>query len=161
MSATETVTVSVVLERRIPVSVWAHVLWVPVAVLPGVPDLAEGTALGVTDTGERFFAGPFAMELHRTDTATYRDNLATEAPRIWVAARPQADGSMPAIVGVTPDPAEGESYTEAGDDIVETVPMAPEIAGVLAAFIEAHHVERPFIKRKRRDWVSDEPDDMA
>jgi hypothetical protein len=32
---------------------------------------------------------------------------------------------------------------------------------VLAAFIEAHHVERPFIKRRRRDWVSDEPDDMA
>lgn len=161
MSATETILVGVVLERRVPVSVWADVLWLPVAVLPGAPALAVGTPLGTTETGERFFAGPFEMPLHRTDTATYRDNLATEAPRIWVAARPADDGSMPEIVGVTPDPAEGESYTEAGPDIVESVPMAPEIAGMLAAFVATHHVERPFIKRRRREWVSDEPDDMA
>jgi hypothetical protein len=159
--ATETMLVSVVLERRALASEWLDHAWLPVAVLPGAPDLAIGTPLGETDTGERFFAGAFTMELHRTDTATYRDNLATSAPRIWIAARPQQDGAMPVVVGVTPDPAEGESYTEAGADIVEHVPMAPEIASLLAEFIAAHHVERPFIKRRRRDWNADEPDDMA
>ncbi len=159
--ATEIVMVSVVLERRAAVSKWVDYLWLPVAVLPGAPEMAIGTKLGTTETGERFFAGSFAMELHRTDTATYRDNLATDAARIWVAARPAADGSQPVIVGVTPDPAEGESYTEAGDDIVEHVPMTADLVALLHAFIATHHVEREFIKRKRRRWVTDEPDDRA
>jgi hypothetical protein len=159
--ATETILVSVVLERRVARSIWVEHLWLPVAVLPGAPGIAPGTPLGATDTGERFFAGAFAMELHRTDTPTYRDNLATLAPRIWVATRQPVEGAMPVVAGVTPDPAEGESYTEAGDDIVENVPMPPEIAALLADFVATHHVERPFIKRKRRDWSAEEPDDMA
>jgi hypothetical protein len=159
--ATETILVSVVLERRVAVSQWADHLWVPVAVLPGDPAIAKGTALGATDTGERFFAGRFELDLHRTDTPTYRDNLASDDPRIWIAARAGSGPDVPEIVGVTADPAEGEAYTEAGDDIVEHVPMAPEIAGLLAEFIQAHHVERVFIKRKRRDWSAEEPDEQA
>ena len=50
---------------------------------------------------------------------------------------------------MTADPAEGEALTEPGTDVIETVPMPPEIQNRLAAFVEAHHVERPFIKRKR------------
>jgi hypothetical protein len=158
--ATETILVSVVLERRQAASQWIDHLWLPVAVLPGDPAIAPGTQLGTTSTGERFFAGAFALDLHRTDTPTYRDNLSSGDPRIWIAARGEPN-AMPEIIGVTADPAEGEAYTEAGSDIVEHVPMAPEIAAMLAEFIQTHHVERVFIKRKRRDWSSAEPDDMA
>ena len=159
MTATETMTVGVVMERRVARSAWVDHLWLPVAVLPGAPELADWTPLGQSDTGKRFFAGAFDLELHRTDTANYRDNLATGAPRIWVAAR--LSHSTPQVIAVTADPAEGEAFTEAGDDIVEHVPMAPEIAGVLAAFVAAHHVERAFVKRRRRRWDADEPDEMA
>lgn len=159
--ATETILVSVVLERRVAVSQWADYLWLPVAVLPGAPAIAEGAALGATDTGERFFAGSFQLDLHRTDTPTYRDNLASDDPRIWIAVRAGSGPDMPQIVAVTADPAEGEAYTEAGDDIVEHVPMAAEIAGMLAQFIQVHHVERVFVKRRRRDWSADEPDNQA
>jgi hypothetical protein len=158
--ATETIVVSVVLERRMASSQWIEHLWLPVAVLPGDPDIAPGTRLGETSTGERYFAGAAALELHRTDTPTYRDNLASGDPRIWIAARGEPN-QMPKIIAVTADPAEGEAYTEAGSDIVEHVPMAPEIAALLAEFIQTHHVERAFIKRKRRDWSASEPDDMA
>ncbi len=151
--------VGVVVERRRSRSPWVDVLWVPVSVLPGAPDLPPFTPLGGSETGARFYAGSFVMELHRTDTATYRDNLYTGAPRIWVALRLEGDGV--AVVGVTPDPAEGESYTEAGSDIVETVPMAAEIETLLAAFVAEHHVERVFVKRRRRRWASDEDEDMA
>lgn len=161
MTATATMQVGVVLERRIALSPWAEHLWLPVAVLPGAPALAPGAALGRTASGERFFAGVFALDLHRTDTATYRDNLASGIPRIWVAARLVPDAAIPAIVGVTADPAEGESYTEAGDDIVEHVPMAAEIAALLAAFVAEHHVERAFAKRRRRRWAGADADDGA
>jgi len=161
MTATETVTVGVVMERRAARSAWVDHLWLPVAVLPGAPGLAHWTRLGQSETGERFFVGAFDLALHRTDTANYRDNLETGAPRIWVAARLSGPGGQPEVIAVTADPAEGEAFTEAGDDIVEHVAMAPEIAGVLAAFVAAHHVERAFIKRRRRRWDAEEPDEMA
>ncbi|MCW3474159.1 DUF3305 domain-containing protein [Limobrevibacterium gyesilva] len=157
--ATATYLVGVVLERRKVASPWIDHVWLPVAVLPAAPDLAPLTWLGATDTGERFFAGGFEMDLHRTDTATYRDNLASGAPRIWVAARPPGNDGPPAVVGVTPDPAEGEALTEAGNDIVEAVPMPPEIEAVLIRFIADHHVERPFVKRKRDRWAGPEEDE--
>jgi hypothetical protein len=159
--ATETLLVSVVLERRVATSQWADYLWLPVAVLPGTPEIVPGTRLGATDTGERFFAGSFPLALHRTDTPTYRDNLASGDPRIWICLRPGSEAALPELVGVTADPAEGEAFTEAGSDIVEHVPMPVEIAAALAEFVQNHHVERAFIKRKRRDWSATEPDDRA
>ena len=50
---------------------------------------------------------------------------------------------------MTADPAEGEAFTEAGNDLVETVPMPAAIAETMDAFIAEHHVERPFFKRQR------------
>jgi hypothetical protein len=157
--ATASLRVSVVLERRRASSPWANEMWLPVAVLPDAPDLSPGTPLGVSETGERFFAGAFTLDLHRTDTATYRDNLASGAPRIWVAARLEAGAEFPAIVAVTADPAEGEALTEAGGDIVEAVPMPEQFAAVLELFVAEHHIERPFYKRKRDRWAHAEEED--
>ncbi len=156
---TTSLTVGVVLERRRARSPWVDVLWVPVAVLPGAPELAPFAPLGASATGERFYAGSATLELHRTDTATYRDNLFGAAPLLWVALRPSGD--RVAVVGVTADPAEGESWTEAGSDIVDTVAMPAEIETLLAAFVAEHHVERAFVKRRRRRWASDEDEDVA
>ena len=57
------------------------------AVLTGVPDTPPWTKL--SDDGERatFYAGAAEIELHRTETANYRDNLATGAPLLWVVLR--------------------------------------------------------------------------
>ena len=71
------------------------------------------------------------------------------SPKIWVSLR-RMDGEPPvSVIGVTADPAEGEAFTEAGDDIVEAVAMPAEIAERLAEFVQAHHVERDFYKRRR------------
>jgi hypothetical protein len=149
MTATEAYRVGVVVERRVAVSRWADHLWLPVGVLASPPDLPAWTPLGEHDGAERFFAGGFDLELHRTDTATYRDNLASGAPHVWIACRACVGEPPIEVVGVTADPAEGESYTEAGDDIVEQVAMPPELVEVLARFVAVHHVERQFVKRRR------------
>jgi len=52
---------------------------------------------------------------------------------------------------VTADPAEGEAFTDPGNDLIETVPMPVAIAATIGNFIAEHHVERPFIKRRRGD----------
>ena len=79
----------------------------------------------------------------------YRDNLASGAPSLWVVLR-RTEGDPPlTLFTVTADPAEGEGMTEAGDDLVETVPMPPSIQDAIAQFIAEHHVERTFSKRQR------------
>lgn len=151
----ERASVGVVISRRDSASPWVDAVWCPVAVLPDVPDIAPWTEIAAG----RFYAGAVEIALHRDATGYYRDNLASGDPRLWVAAR--AEGERPRIVAVTADPAEGESFTEAGDDIVEAVPMPGAVAGWVAAFVAANHVERPFVKRRRRDWTGDEPDEQA
>src|SRR3546814_13910642 len=78
-----------------------------------------------------------------------RDNLGSARPCIWVSLRPSDAPPGIALQTVTADPAEGEALTEPGTDIIEAVPMPQAIQARLAAFVEAHHVERPFTKRKR------------
>ena len=64
--------------------------------------------------------------------------------------RPAASGQPYEILAVTADPAEGEAFTDAGSNLVEAVPMPAEIAEAIAEFIAEHHVERPFLKRRRQ-----------
>jgi hypothetical protein len=52
------------------------------------------------------------------------------------------------LFAVTADPAEGEALTEAGNDVIEAVPMPPAIRDAVAAFVSEHHVGSRFVKRK-------------
>jgi hypothetical protein len=68
---------------------------------------------------------------------------------LWVALRPTGVEPPYEIIAVTADPAEGESFTQAGDDIVEALPMPASVRDLVDVFVAEHHVERPFFKRKR------------
>jgi hypothetical protein len=144
------ITVGVVVERRKAISAWVDFLWRPVSVFVGSPSAAPWTPLAAEAETTLFFAGEAVIELHRTETINYRDNLASGAPALWVALQPVASERPFEILAVTADPAEGEALTDAGNNLVEAVPMPPEIAEVVVRFIAEHHVERPFLKRQRR-----------
>jgi hypothetical protein len=141
--------VGVVVERRKAVSRWADTVWRPVAVLGGLPDAAPWTALASEGETATYYAGPAEIALYRAETDSYRRNLLSGAPSIWVAL--QATGGEPPYetAVATMDPAEGESLTEAGQAIVEAVPMPEPLREIIAAFVAEHHVERGFEKRKR------------
>lgn len=144
------IAVGVVVERRRAKSAWADFLWRPVSVFAGNPSAAPWTPLDAEAETTLFYAGDAEVELHRTETANYRNNLASGAPALWVGLRPAASGQPYEILAVTADPAEGEAFTDAGSNLVEAVPMPAEIAEAIAEFIAEHHVERPFLKRQRR-----------
>jgi hypothetical protein len=109
----------------------------------------RGTVLEEIPDTTRFFAGPSQLEFFSSDTATYRDNLRSGRPSLWVSlAEADAEPGI-AVHSVTADPAEGEGMTESGGWVVEAVPMPPEIQELLAAFVAEHHVERAFFKRTR------------
>jgi hypothetical protein len=140
----------VVVERRRAKSAWVDFLWRPVSVFVGNPSAAPWTPLNAEAEATLFYAGETEIELHRTETANYRNNLASGAPACWVALRPAASGQPYEILAVTADPSEGEAFTNAGSSLVEAVPMPPEIAAAIAEFIAEHHIERPFHKRRRQ-----------
>jgi hypothetical protein len=78
------ITVGVVVERRKAISAWVDFLWRPVSVFVGCPSAAPWTPLAAEAETTLFFAGEAVIELHRTETINYRDNLASGAPALWV-----------------------------------------------------------------------------
>jgi uncharacterized protein DUF3305 len=156
-AALVSIPVGVVVERHKATSPWLDFVWRPASVLPGVPSAEPWTPLGTRGEAAMFFAGTATVALHRTETTNYIGNLESGAPLLWVVLR--ATGGEPPyeVAAVTADPAEGEAYTEAGNDLVETVPMPDSIRDALEAFIAQHHVERPFFKRQRDDASAGRP----
>ena len=143
------VRVGVVVERRKAASSWVDFLYRPVSVLEGVPAAPPWTQIGAEGELTTFYAGDAVIELHRTETANYRDNLASGAPRLWVILRPGSGELGLDLLFVTADPAEGEALTGAGNDLVESVPMPDSIRQIVEDFIAEHHVEQAFFKRER------------
>lgn len=141
--------VGIVVERRKATSPWADVLWRPIAVLAGLPEAAPWTPLASGHDTTTFYAGAAEIELYRSEAGSYRRNVESETPLLWVALN--ATGGEPPyeIATVTADPAEGEGLTEPGHALVEAVPMPESLREAIAAFARAHPIEPGFEKRQR------------
>jgi uncharacterized protein DUF3305 len=148
-AASVSIPVGVVVERLKATSPWLDFVWRPVAVLSGLPAAQPWTPLGPVGDTTSFFAGTATVALYRTETANYIDNLSSGAPLLWVALRATDTEPPYQVAAVTADPAEGEAFTEAGNDLVDSVPMPEDIRAAVEAFIAEHHVERVFHKRQR------------
>lgn len=143
------IAVGVVVERHKASSPWLDFVWRPASVLEGVPETPAWTALGPQGDMTPFYAGSASIDLFRTETDNYLSNLNSGSPQLWVVLRPTEGDPPYDVIAVTADPAEGEAFTEAGNDVVETVSMPSSIIRTLEAFVAEHHVERPFFKRQR------------
>ncbi|MEK9281843.1 MULTISPECIES: DUF3305 domain-containing protein [unclassified Bradyrhizobium] len=142
--------VGVLVERGRAESAWADFIWRSIAVLPDKTDTKPWTILREQDGTTLFYAGNATVDLYVSETARYRDNLASGLPSIWVILSP-SEGPWPyAVAAATADPAEGEGFTEAADNLVEAVPMPQTLRETIESFIAEHHVEREFVKRERR-----------
>jgi len=96
--------VGVVVERRKAKSPWLDVLWRPVSVLAGQPSATPWTPIGNDGEADLFYAGEAMIELHRTETVNYRDNLRSGAAALWVVLRPTASQPAYELLTVTADP---------------------------------------------------------
>jgi hypothetical protein len=141
--------IGVLVERSKAQSPWADYTWRAIDVLPGELTAAAWTPVGPRGETDTFFAGSTTLELYRTETPNYRDNLATGAPSLWVVLRPTGGDPPFSLLTVTADPAEGEAATEAGGDLVEAVAMPAVIRQCLEAFVADHGLDRAFVKRQR------------
>lgn len=144
------IAVGVLVERRPATSPWLDFIWTPAAALPGAPETPAWTVVSQHGETTTFYAGSAHVDLFRSETPNYRDNLARDPAQLWIVLRPTGVGEPPyRLVAVTADPAEGEAFTESGADLVEPVPMPDAVRAAIEAFIVEHPFEREFYKRER------------
>ena len=157
--------VGVVVRRSAVDNPWIDHVWSPLMLLDEVPATPAWSVLSSEGGTTLYYAGSAIIDLFSADTANYRDNLMDGAPLVWVALRQQGGGAELELTKVTADPTEGEALFESGTEVIGTVPMPPDIAAWVAAFVDEFHVERVFQKRKRDranvdrkrpDWKSTE-----
>lgn len=151
----------VVVARRPGVTRWARWRWDAPAVLPGAGP-ADGRALPAPEGAEARHLATLPLTLFRGETEAYRVALANEPPLVWAVLRFAEDAATdawPEVHAVTASAFEAQDFDDAGDDIVVAVPAPPALVAWIAAFIERHHVDEPFIKRRRDRAKTDGADD--
>lgn len=140
----------VVVERRELDNRWQRWRWQAVDVIPGAPPVEEWRELAHGQGFVRWHAATLPLELHRTDTDSYRYNLSGRVPEVYVVLRRGADAEGRFVpVLVTASPYEAQSYGESGEEVVGGVAMPEGLIAWVQAFIDRHHVDRPFVKRRR------------
>jgi hypothetical protein len=149
----ERMAVGIVLERSAIQNAWRGWRWRVAEIVPGLPDQPSGWR-PLRDDGRvaRFAAGGQWLELHRNATEDYKAALSASPPQLYVVLRAaEGDPAVPFLPFlVTASPFEAHAYQESGEDLVDCVPMPEPVAAWIEDFVDRHHVDQPFYKRKRK-----------
>ncbi|SHG85887.1 Protein of unknown function [Marivita hallyeonensis] len=138
---------------------WQKWAWSVSALLPGAGP-ADWKVLREEGDSAEFHIGTLPLTLWRTDAEAYRIALAEATPCAYVVLEPSSDADRPlALKLVTANPHEAMQYSEGGDDLIEKVPMPPALIAWVQEWTDAHFVEEPFKKRKRKKYLEDKVED--
>jgi len=141
--------ISVVVERRRIDNPWQDHSWRAVAILPGRTDVAPWTRIEQGPDFVRFLAGTADLELFRGETETYKYNLESPAPAVYVVLRHVDREPGLELFEATVCPGEAHAHADTGGDLVEAVAMPQPVLDWLADFVARHHVEKTHYKRTR------------
>lgn len=159
--AAEPFSVGIVVERLELSNPWQDCQWRTLAVLAEPPPVAGEAWILLRSEGPRrhYLAGVLPLAFWPDDVASYRFNLESTAPSLYVVLRAQED--MPEapyrLIMVSAAPDEVQPLMESGGDLIDAVPMPPAIQARLAAFVAAHPETQPFVKRQRKAWAPERP----
>ena len=152
-----TMPMGVVVERRDSNNQWIDFDWRVVSVLPGAAEINDWVELrsGTDEQGGwvQYHAATLPLEIFRKETEGYKFNLTLEQPSIFIVMRESDDEEdehdvFPFLVTVCPY--EAQDYLDSSEEVVDNVPMPETVMAWLADYIEQHHVDEPFKKRKRK-----------
>lgn len=142
-----TIPLGIVIRRQPGVTRWAKWIWRPVAVMPGAGP-AEWRELRREGEAMEYHAATLPLTAYRTDTEAYRVALSNEPPCVFVVLRPGETREWE-VHAVTASAFEAQDYADTGEEQVEPVPMPPALIAWLSAFVERHHKDEKFVKRRR------------
>ena len=142
----------VIAEKRPSISRWATDYWIPVGVILAPVGLNAGDVLVQDEKMTRYYMGRFETTCYAADTEAYVENIDSGAPALYVVLRRDTEGTHPLpwfVHMVTVSPHEAQDCEVGSEDIIERLPMPPEIEDAVLEFLDAYHVERKFVKRQR------------
>nr|WP_255448380.1 DUF3305 domain-containing protein [Telmatospirillum sp. J64-1] len=150
------VALGLIVQRRDGVTKWQEDVWRPVEVVLNAPAIPGATLLRRSEGCDYYLFGGLGLELHRSDLASYRYNLASGQPRLWIGLRPGAgEGGKPAVVLVSAAPDEAQAFLDSGEDVVETIAMPADLRAWVESFVLRHPPPPPMRKRKRVNYDPD------
>ena len=155
------INLGVVVRRTPGVTKWAKHSWKAVAVLPGAGP-AEWQELRREGDAVEYHAATCDLVVHRKETEGYRVSLSTDPPSVYVVLRPSEDPDAEhdvEVFRVTASAYEAQDYLDSGEEIVEPVPMPAQLIAWVTSFVDVHHVDEEFHKRKRKRWTTDVRED--
>jgi len=158
---TASLSLGIVLRRQPGVTRWARWVWRAVAVLPGAGP-ADWRELRREGETVDYHAATLTLTLHRAETEAYRVALSNSPPSVYVVLRAAETPDAPApltVHCVTASPFEAQDYTDSGEEIVEPVAMPPALIAWVREFADRHHVDTPFVKRRRDRVDTDRHED--
>ena len=143
--------IGLVLRRSPGATRWAQWVWKAVAVLPGAGD-ANWKLLRAEGDISDYHADTKDLWLYVSDTEAYVHELGARVPSVYIVLRPsESPGPAPLdVLSVTASPYEAQDYADSGEEIVEKVPMPPAVMAWVREFVDRHHIEEPFVKRRRK-----------
>ena len=145
----QSISVGVVLRRSPGVTKWAGVVWRAVSLLAGA-EPANWKLLRKEGDVAEYHAATVTLTLYRSETEAYLHGLTAEVPCFYVVCRETDNTDAPLdVILVTASPYEAQDYCDNGEDIVEKIAMPPQLHGWVSAFVDEHHEEEEFVKRRR------------
>jgi len=148
----DSMSLGIVLERTPVDHPWQDHEWKLAAVLPGAALIDAPVILKEEPDVLQVHAETLNIELFKGETEGYRENL-TGGSLIFVVLR-DADEESDTEYDIVPFLAtvcayEAQDYMDASEERVDVIVMPPDMVAWVANFIDEHHVEVPFRKRKR------------
>ncbi len=149
-----------IIVRKIPGATrWARWVWQPCAVVPGAAP-ADWKLLRENGETAEFHAKTVTLKLHGADAEAYLHGLSAKVPSIYVVMRESDDPDWPyGILLATASPYEAQDYDDAGEDIVEKIPMPEGLIAWVRDFANEHYEEEAFRKRRRDKQRVDQSED--
>ena len=149
----------IVIRRTPGATRWAKWAWKAVAVLPGAGP-ADWRVLRQEGDAVEYHAATVPLELYRSDTEAYLAGLTARVPSIGVVMRTAEDTEQGLdVLLATASPYETQDYLDSGEELVELVPMTEGLVALIRDFVEEHHTEEAFVKRRRDKARTDRKED--
>lgn len=139
----------VVMKRTPGVTRWAKWGWKASSVLPGAAD-AEWKLLRTEGEVSEYHAATGDVWLYVSDTEAYAHELSARDPSVYIVFCKSDDGPAGLrVLHMTVSPYEAQDYCDSAEEIVEKVAMPPAVLAWVSDFVDSHHAEEPFVKRRR------------
>ncbi len=141
----------IVIRRTPSANRWAKFAWQAVGVLPGAAQ-ADWRVMREEGDAVEYHAATVPLELWHTDTEAYLTTLTARVPSIGVVMREAEEGDAERpyeVLLATASAYEFQDYADSGEELLELVPMPEGLVAFLRDFVEEHHEEETFVKRRR------------